>query len=102
MRRLPPSSPLLPYTTLFRSVAAAAYTHFASAANQTRFVMLRDRLRSPDALPPPDRKQVVEEMKMLVDRKSSRLNSRHSQISYAAYRLTKNTSIAYWTRGTAA
>src|SRR2546427_5702997 len=68
MIRRPPRSTLFPYTTLFRSVADAATvaegasTTFDLAANDTD----------------PDK-----------DRKSTRLNSSHSQISYAVFCLKK-------------
>src|SRR5690606_40530757 len=67
--RPPPSSTLFPYTTLFRSrPPPAPATHTLAAAPR-----LRD---SPgDAL--------------LLDRKSTRLNSSHVKISYAVFCLKK-------------
>src|SRR2546430_11313428 len=66
MIRRPPRSTLFPYTTLFRSRLAVGQ---------------RVHLRV-DALP----QQTFEG---LVDRKSTRLNSSHSQISYAVFCLKK-------------
>src|SRR2546430_3708006 len=72
MIRRPPRSTLFPYTTLFRSqgtVALAERHVFASTA----------------AL-------LVAAVPLWVDRKSTRLNSSHSQISYAVFCLKKKTS----------
>src|SRR3989475_2862983 len=66
MIRRPPRSTLFPYTTLFRSAAVVVVVpHVAVAARRG---------------PQPDR---------LPDRKSTRLNSSHSQISYAVFCLKK-------------
>jgi hypothetical protein len=46
-------------------VAAAAQTHFASAANQVRFVSLRDRLRVEQGLPTAERAEIVAELKAI-------------------------------------
>src|SRR5438270_7128457 len=71
MIRRPPRSTLFPYTTLFRSVRADARRRRASRG---RAVALH---RSPLG---DDRR---------LDRKSTRLNSSHSQISYAVFCLKK-------------
>src|SRR2546430_9039346 len=73
MIRRPPRSTLFPYTTLFRSDVR--------------------RSRPPQADPrlPPYRHRVAR------DRKSTRLNSSHSQISYAVFCLKKKKTIAYRT-----
>src|SRR2546427_8311139 len=70
MIRRPPRSTLFPYTTLFRSidrlmVAAGAHTGWNTP-------------RERDAA-----------LKQFADRKSTRLNSSHSQISYAVFCLKK-------------
>src|SRR2546430_13143691 len=65
MIRRPPRSTLFPYTTLFRS--------------RSRVRHARSGVPDPDAAPPPNRR----------DRKSTRLNSSHSQISYAVFCLKK-------------
>src|SRR2546430_13508018 len=82
MIRRPPRSTLFPYTTLFRSVGSQREGH--------RF----DDGRLIDSLA---RRRVVEDIHvgMLVairDRKSTRLNSSHSQISYAVFCLKKKTN----------
>src|SRR2546430_4185142 len=68
MIRRPPRSTLFPYTTLFRSVLAA-----------------RARVGNRDD---PGRDELVEAF-LQADRKSTRLNSSHSQISYAVFCLKK-------------
>src|SRR2546427_4451989 len=91
MIRRPPRSTLFPYTTLFRSgperLAAeagggvhrrSAGVRFAGA--QGDFDVGRAGLRQ----------EFVRESRLLpVDRKSTRLNSSHSQISYAVFCLKK-------------
>src|SRR2546430_13389498 len=73
MIRRPPRSTLFPYTTLFRSAAA-------SPGRRARLVRGRGGLRGGGGAPshPAPR-----------DRKSTRLNSSHSQISYAVFCLKK-------------
>src|SRR3712207_7150851 len=96
MIRRPPRSTLLPYTTLFRSVFA-----ILSAANH-----------DPDQFPHPDRLNLTRrtsrhlsfgsgphfcvgaklarlEGQIAIDRKSTRLNSSHANISYAVFCLKK-------------
>src|SRR3712207_6846393 len=91
MIRRPPRSTLFPYTTLFRSLA------FVEAAK----VDLRSRHGKPlaryfpevvEALLALDRDCVLDGE--LLDRKSTRLNSSHANISYAVFCLKKknNTS----------
>src|SRR2546427_7904203 len=78
MIRRPPRSTLFPYTTLFRS----------PAVNAERIERMRDALQQ--ALAPS-----VLEIEDDRDRKSTRLNSSHSQISYAVFCLKKkNTTTA--------
>src|SRR2546430_4794580 len=101
MIRRPPKSPLFPYTTLFRSYVPDTHDH-------------RDRRRRPPAEParstPAAHLRVAGECAGRVtessgavrrpaggehltcaptDRKSTRLNSSHSQISYAVFCLKK-------------
>src|SRR2546427_7396010 len=84
MIRRPPRSTLFPYTTLFRAV-----DHEARGVDLDRHV----RELPADALEVADgpaellaRRRVGEG---LLDRKSTRLNSSHSQISYAVFCLKK-------------
>src|SRR2546430_4274027 len=78
MIRRPPRSTLFPYTTLFRSLALRPFWTVARLPPLQPGRISGDgrRLRRP--LPHPDR-----------DRKSTRLNSSHSQISYAVFCLKK-------------
>src|SRR2546430_12291954 len=63
MIRRPPRSTLFPYTTLFRSLALL-------------------RRADSDSY---DNRQALRRLKKARDRKSTRLNSSHSQISYAVF-----------------
>src|SRR5689334_24349436 len=75
MIRRPPRSTLFPYTTLFRSQIARK-NHARAGAPATR----------PAALPNP---QARRRARGFGDRKSTRLNSSHSSISYAVFCLKK-------------
>src|SRR5688572_31883704 len=81
MIRRPPRSTLFPYTTLFRSDRA-----LARAGDRVRLARGRDQ---PAALPAAPRALDVLVGLDPVDRKSTRLNSSHSQISYAVFCLKK-------------
>src|SRR5256886_13053789 len=84
MIRRPPRSTLFPYTTLFRSERTAVD---AVGAGDRRHDGV-DQPEAPVAVPVPVEADVglhpVEQ-----DRKSTRLNSSHSQISYAVFCLKK-------------
>src|SRR5688572_32517935 len=75
MIRRPPRSTLFPYTTLFRSQSAGGERGGAARARAARHACRYLRFR-PDA----GKRE---------DRKSTRLNSSHSQISYAVFCLKK-------------
>src|SRR2546430_6645228 len=85
MIRRPPRSTLFPYTTLFRS---------RRDARRLAHVLQPERDRPPD-----DVRQieiavlVLEARRRRRDRKSTRLNSSHSQISYAVFCLKKKTYV---------
>src|SRR2546430_3857530 len=86
MIRRPPRSTLFPYTTLFRSLqlesARQQTGHLQRAGDvfdEIAFEELRRRDVDRDTGPVPT----------LRDRKSTRLNSSHSQISYAVFCLKK-------------
>src|SRR3712207_8422133 len=85
MIRRPPRSTLFPYTTLFRS-----YRDFAIAAHMVRGRQVHDRV-SFDVNP--SSRQVLENLVaeglFSEDRKSTRLNSSHANISYAVFCLKK-------------
>src|SRR2546430_10378220 len=77
MIRRPPRSTLFPYTTLFRSTIA----HLGRAHDMGA---LRPGARGERRVGPADRGRDGPR-----DRKSTRLNSSHSQISYAVFCLKK-------------
>src|SRR2546430_6961746 len=79
MIRRPPRSTLFPYTTLFRSHDGGPGPSGFRAEHPRPFVPVE----VPVALPEPA------EVPRVVDRKSTRLNSSHSQISYAVFCLKK-------------
>src|SRR2546430_3610229 len=88
MIRRPPRSTLFPYTTLFRSQARADPDNglvFGILAAQRVCVGHAVALR--DA--PAHRGRPVLDDRRREDRKSTRLNSSHSQISYAVFCLKK-------------
>src|SRR3712207_7882032 len=83
MIRRPPRSTLFPYTTLFRSIAARAlerigvqmaHSHPDSVAVVAGFL---------------DDPVVRDTIARFLDRKSTRLNSSHANISYAVFCLKK-------------
>src|SRR2546427_6795841 len=85
MIRRPPRSTLFPYTTLFRSLVAAAAPGVRRRAGAGKDLH-HARLRSPH----PRRTGCHGTSGGGVqDRKSTRLNSSHSQISYAVFCLKK-------------
>src|SRR5438132_3633879 len=74
MLRRPPRSTLFPYTTLFRScLGAADYTQYVAPSTRAIVEALRPAGATPRRL----------------DRKSTRLNSSHTVISYAVFCLKK-------------
>src|SRR5256886_12551315 len=92
MIRRPPRSTLFPYTTLFRSLrsrivelARLADDDRAGANDQDRCNVSPFRHSVPIYAPGPGRRGQASTK----DRKSTRLNSSHSQISYAVFCLKK-------------
>src|SRR2546430_13314340 len=86
MIRRPPRSTLFPYTTLFRSDRAQARPAVGPADDG---VLLADEAGDADA--PCHR--MHRRRRLRPDRKSTRLNSSHSQISYAVFCLKKKNKI---------
>src|SRR3712207_8684577 len=91
MIRRPPRSTLFPYTTLFRSTAEGAgdveghgqrRVHHGGESQPGHGVTLADRADWPSCASPPG--------STTPDRKSTRLNSSHANISYAVFWLQKN------------
>src|SRR5438445_6201714 len=74
MLRRPPRSTLFPYTTLFRSHSVALGVHRRGLVG----ARARHRARGPGTT-------------SAIDRKSTRLNSSHANISYAVFCLKKKT-----------
>src|SRR2546430_5486311 len=80
MIRRPPRSTLFPYTTLFRSIYFVLYRE---VINAKEFVSLFYRIIIARYGMPAE---IISDRE---DRKSTRLNSSHSQISYAVFCLKK-------------
>src|SRR2546430_11924137 len=87
MIRRPPRSTLFPYTTLFRSLLAALFVPVGLP-----YSSFYDLPAQVVALPAEKAGQVSP---LQVDRKSTRLNSSHSQISYAVFCLKKKKKNTY-------
>src|SRR2546430_6002673 len=81
MIRRPPRSTLFPYTTLFRSNPP---WETIELKEEEFFAAVRPEIAN--ARNAAARKRMIEEF---LDRKSTRLNSSHSQISYAVFCLKK-------------
>src|SRR3712207_8794036 len=93
MIRRPPRSTLFPYTTLFRSDTGSMFLGFACAV----MIIMMGQNQQPKwflaamvmfALPVLD--SLLALARRWVDRKSTRLNSSHANISYAVFCLKKN------------
>src|SRR3712207_7129629 len=82
MIRRPPRSTLFPYTTLFRSVVVVEYDR---VHRRFRRNAGRARLAQRECARPGFHEQRI-------DRKSTRLNSSHANISYAVFCLKKKKS----------
>src|SRR3712207_7108063 len=95
MIRRPPRSTLFPYTTLFRSTRTHDLRFWRPLLFQLSYCPLSNGpTEALTGLPvrrmlPAPRTELVE----LEDRKSTRLNSSHANISYAVFCLKKNKNI---------
>src|SRR3712207_8230280 len=89
MIRRPPRSTLFPYTTLFRSFSARCAVPFESTERHDTAAHALEERGEPhgEALSPP-KVRARHEAKHS-DRKSTRLNSSHANISYAVFCLKK-------------
>src|SRR2546430_7364754 len=95
MIRRPPRSTLFPYTTLFRSRVVVAYVRSRIGVGEAAGIAVGKGTRVEERVPvrgalhanttAPDESAGIGEE----DRKSTRLNSSHSQISYAVFCLKK-------------
>src|SRR3712207_7816533 len=88
MIRRPPRSTLFPYTTLFRSEESSGYWPASTAALHVNADIADAVLRYVAATGDSGFLRECGE-EMLVDRKSTRLNSSHANISYAVFCLKK-------------
>src|SRR3712207_8360680 len=75
MRRRPPRSTLFPYTTLFRSFVSSLGVHGADFTGAQGLSIC-----------------IFHTIIVFIDRKSTRLNSSHANISYAVFCLKKKNS----------
>src|SRR2546430_13129723 len=100
MIRRPPRSTLFPYTTLFRSVsllfATGSRKHLETlqqrAADRALTLTPEGLRRSRKIIAAANEAQIYEALGLQLDRKSTRLNSSHSQISYAVFCLKKKSN----------
>src|SRR3712207_7695369 len=94
MNRRPPRSTLFPYTTLSRSSGKIANTPFPPASADFYLpdlkVLPRDLNLAKQKLAEGGKPNGFE-----LDRKSTRLNSSHANISYAVFCLKKKNTILY-------
>src|SRR5258707_8872049 len=86
MIRRPPRSTLFPYTTLFRS-----HTCPAASGEEGRYSAIGKSLCQPLGPGPQERQTPA-------DRKSTRLNSSHANISYAVFCLKKKKKNMFYSR----
>src|SRR3712207_7530691 len=91
MIRRPPRATLFPYTTLFRSLARGASAAPGVRVGNQEYLALGHRrvFGKPGAA----RADVKVTFKTSEDRKSTRLNSSHANISYAVFCLKKKKTI---------
>src|SRR3712207_7508968 len=101
MIRRPPRSTLFPYTTLFRSLAGIARPFLKAAAISAEVTVelgavLRDQLRiAMFSVGAANLEALKGTPHIVEDRKSTRLNSSHANISYAVFCLKKKKSIPH-------
>src|SRR3712207_7631023 len=89
MIRRPPRSTLFPYTTLFRSVHRN--TDGTALVSHSPLYRLPDPPRGVRGEPEaPVWVELLDSLHQAEDRKSTRLNSSHANISYAVFCLKKN------------
>src|SRR3712207_8526623 len=84
MIRRPPRSTLFPYTTLFRSNRVRQLMNTYRRAGTARVYWIT--VPTPRD---PDRQEIARTVNASIDRKSTRLNSSHANISYAVFCLKK-------------
>src|SRR3712207_8589030 len=84
MIRRPPRSTLFPYTTLFRSLHTAGQRKHGRKRSNSQSGSTDHPTQGEEAAPP-----ALVKAPGLQDRKSTRLNSSHANISYAVFCLKK-------------
>src|SRR3712207_8439582 len=89
MIRRPPRSTLFPYTTLFRSARRRSERHACRGDGGGDPARLRSRVTRMTCRPGSTAEQLRKRAPELSDRKSTRLNSSHANISYAVFCLKK-------------
>src|SRR3712207_8037681 len=99
MIRRPPRSTLFPYTTLFRSMGVIDVAEAVAGVDEDQPGVMLDQqavadeaAERPQAAPVeqrPAERAVGSAVEMVEDRKSTRLNSSHANISYAVFCLKK-------------
>src|SRR3712207_8811030 len=93
MIRRPPRSTLFPYTTLFRSTVRLCGRD-AGLGRLVGLILLHERAGQV-ARVFDDELFAVEDLEQFQDRKSTRLNSSHANISYAVFCLKKKKRTKY-------
>src|SRR3712207_7188654 len=91
MIRRPPRSTLFPYTTLFRSRVELTedFTPALQRALTSSKPAILHCILDPEAITPSMSLSAIREKALAGDRKSTRLNSSHANISYAVFCLKK-------------
>src|SRR3712207_8305160 len=93
MIRRPPRSTLFPYTTLFRSVAVV--DHVAGSGQGGGDAIADDDVGRDETVEQQHAEPRIRSQRAEVDRKSTRLNSSHANISYAVFCLKKKKPDSY-------
>src|SRR3712207_6973915 len=88
MIRRPPRSTLFPYTTLFRSALSLVNVPIVSSSASDMVVSANERYSR-------FFKRPIASRSASLDRKSTRLNSSHANISYAVFCLKKKETISH-------
>src|SRR5256885_5510310 len=95
MIRRPPRSTLFPYTTLFRSQRVRERLQEVGVDRRRQLLRLRGaEVHAAAELC----RDAVGQLRQLVDRKSTRLNSSHLVISYAVFCLKKKRTLSWRAR----
>src|SRR2546430_9837276 len=99
MIRRPPRSTLFPYTTLFRSRVRALQPRRKIIDRCNLTILIEPRFEGLAEFLAMRKVEIIASMPCYtpenVDRKSTRLNSSHSQISYAVFCLKKKKNYLY-------